>query len=239
MGIFTFLAARIHYRKLPCHMVPSADAPREQLSLLEQWKKAHSSGSSFSASLELYLFIYFFGHSDFKVSQICSKIWNVSNSYLRLRRPTLRTLCLYHCVWHRSRKEIPEEYHGDTVSSFPLKIHLLVPRYKYEQKGIVRTACLRGEFTERMKRNLTEGKYRKYPRLCGNWEVARQVPSLSLFRIPLSLVCATFYLSVSSFQKYIRSARCSVLFLHNCGIYLTLVYPILHDNPQQQSFLWF
>ena len=101
-------------------------------------------------------------------------------------------------------------------------------------------ACLYWrEFIERLKRNLMEGKNRKYTRPYGNWEVARQLLSLSLSRVTLSLLCASFYLSVLSFQRQILSARCFILLLHNFGIYLTLVYPILHENPHLPSFLWF
>lgn len=101
-------------------------------------------------------------------------------------------------------------------------------------------ACLYWrEFIEKLKRNLMEGKNRKYTRPCGNWEVARQLLSLSLSMVTLSLVHASFYLSVLSFQRQMLSASCLVLLLHNFGNYLTLVYPILHDNPHLPSFLWF
>ena len=49
----------IHYRKISYHRVPSADAPRGQLSLLERWGKEHSSASSLSGSLAHFLSLRF------------------------------------------------------------------------------------------------------------------------------------------------------------------------------------
>lgn len=88
-----------------------------------------------------------------------------------------------------------------TRSSLPLNpTYLVQNRQRYAQKGVVRTACLYwGEFIERIQRNLMEGKYRKYTRPCGIWEIARQLFSLFLSRVTLSLVCA-FYLLVYPFR---------------------------------------
>lgn len=51
-----------------------------------------------------------------------------------------------------------------------------------------------------------EGKYRKYTRPCGIWEVARQLFSLFLSRVTLSLVLCLFYLLVSPFQRQMPRA---------------------------------